>query len=440
MKNTKSPILPVIKKIVLVALLLIPARGIYAGGLATTDFNYINDLIGGRATGLGGAYTAISDDPSGAYYNPAGLVFAFDNQISLSVNSYKNKNIKMDKAVSGEPYKQDIESFYPSFFGVVQSLGPLKIALTFLNYNNEILDQADFFTNITAYDDSGNPYPATYNINYNITDNTLLGGISAAMFITDNLSIGVTGYAMRRSRQQIANQIITFDKTSVTTYQLTNQYLTELVWGFTGTLGIQYMPANSLAIGLSMNKGVIMNHQLVSQIYLKNESAGSNMYELNPDGTYKFTYKKSKTEYTDSELPYVFRGGVAWFPSKRFLLTGDVIYNRGAKYYQNVVEDTLNYAAGMEVFVTSSFPVRVGFFTNFANTPKIDPNQYYQEMHVDLYGASLSLGWQTKNSSINLSGYLQYGKGDAQVVGGSNEVQKTTIMLYSIAVTGSAKY
>ena len=62
-------------------------------GLSTADFNYINDFMGDRATGLGGAYTAISDDPSGAYYNPAGLAFAYDNQISLSVNSLKVKKL-----------------------------------------------------------------------------------------------------------------------------------------------------------------------------------------------------------------------------------------------------------------------------------------------------------------------------------------------------------
>ena len=75
-----------------------------AGGLSSVDFNYINDHFGDRATGLGGAYTAISDDPSGAYYNPAGIVFAFDNQISLSVNSYKYKHIEPFIRVVGFQY------------------------------------------------------------------------------------------------------------------------------------------------------------------------------------------------------------------------------------------------------------------------------------------------------------------------------------------------
>ncbi len=411
-----------------------------AGGLATSDFNYINDLIGGRATGLGGAYTAISDDPSGAYYNPAGLVFAFDNQISLSVNSYKKKNVEMDKAVSGKPYTQEIESFYPSFFGVVQSLGRAKIALTIINLNNEILDQDDYFSDITATAYDGTEYSGTFNINYNLTDNTLLGGLSFAMFVSDSISVGATLYGLKRRREQIANQVITFEKTSVTTYEINNQYITESIWGMTGSLGIQIMPAKILAIGLSFSGGYIFGHDMVSQVYYKQEDAGSNINEQNPDGTYKFSYNKDEVEYTDSKLPYTIRGGVALFPSRSLLFSADVIATIGSQYYQTEVENTINGALGMEYYVTRSFPVRVGLFTNFANTPAIDSTRTDQEMNVDMYGASLSLSWQTKNSSITLSGFGEYGKGDAQVISGSTSVQDTTILVYSISLTGTAKY
>ena len=90
------------KRILEYAVLLLLLFSIKAfAGLDTTDYNYINDLIGDRATGLGGAYCAISDDPSGAYYNPAGLVFTYENQISLSVNSYKSKKLKYKGVISG---------------------------------------------------------------------------------------------------------------------------------------------------------------------------------------------------------------------------------------------------------------------------------------------------------------------------------------------------
>ena len=116
----KQILLPV----VLIALSL--PLGLFSVGLHTSDYNYYNDIVGDRATGMGGAYTAISDDPSGAWYNPAGLVFSMDNQISLSVNSYQDKGLTIERAIESGgrlyPYKQNISNFYPSFFGVVQSL------------------------------------------------------------------------------------------------------------------------------------------------------------------------------------------------------------------------------------------------------------------------------------------------------------------------------
>lgn len=44
--------------------------------------------LGGRAVGLGGAFTALADDPSGLYYNPAGIVDVERGSIQVSTNFY----------------------------------------------------------------------------------------------------------------------------------------------------------------------------------------------------------------------------------------------------------------------------------------------------------------------------------------------------------------
>ena len=44
----------------------------WTGFAAADEDHYNNIIIGDRPAGMGGAYTAISDDPSGLYYNPAG--------------------------------------------------------------------------------------------------------------------------------------------------------------------------------------------------------------------------------------------------------------------------------------------------------------------------------------------------------------------------------
>jgi len=53
------------------------------------DWNHYHDfLIGERAAAMGGAYTAISNDPTGLFYNPGGIVFSNDKEISLSTVGY----------------------------------------------------------------------------------------------------------------------------------------------------------------------------------------------------------------------------------------------------------------------------------------------------------------------------------------------------------------
>ena len=51
-------------------------------------FNQRNYLVGERAAMMGGAYTALSEDLSGAFYNPAGIAFTEGALISLSANVY----------------------------------------------------------------------------------------------------------------------------------------------------------------------------------------------------------------------------------------------------------------------------------------------------------------------------------------------------------------
>jgi Uncharacterised protein family (UPF0164) len=50
---------------------------------ASTGLAFLKLGIGGRAIGMGEAYTALSEDASGVYYNPAGIAFSPDNEITV---------------------------------------------------------------------------------------------------------------------------------------------------------------------------------------------------------------------------------------------------------------------------------------------------------------------------------------------------------------------
>jgi len=68
-----------IKLIVIVNFILFSASSVYAKTIAdfsNTSLSYyseFNEFVGAKATGMGGTFIAIADDPSALYHNPAGL-------------------------------------------------------------------------------------------------------------------------------------------------------------------------------------------------------------------------------------------------------------------------------------------------------------------------------------------------------------------------------
>lgn len=73
------------KRILLVVSIIWPILS-RADGVSVYDF--LNIPVGARAIGMGSAFTAVADDPSSVYWNPAGCVTNSDREISLEYNHY----------------------------------------------------------------------------------------------------------------------------------------------------------------------------------------------------------------------------------------------------------------------------------------------------------------------------------------------------------------
>ncbi|MEA1965493.1 MAG: PorV/PorQ family protein [Candidatus Aerophobetes bacterium] len=71
----------------LLIFILISAGNVYAG-VGTTAVNFLKIGLGARASAMGDAFTALADDGSCLYWNPAGLVQLKDKQLLVSYNSW----------------------------------------------------------------------------------------------------------------------------------------------------------------------------------------------------------------------------------------------------------------------------------------------------------------------------------------------------------------
>lgn len=66
--------------------ILVLANCTYAGGPGTTAANFLKIGVGARATAMGGAFTALADDSTSLYWNPAGLAQIKEGELSATYN------------------------------------------------------------------------------------------------------------------------------------------------------------------------------------------------------------------------------------------------------------------------------------------------------------------------------------------------------------------
>ena len=69
-------------------------------------------IIGDRALGMGGAFVALTDDPSAIWYNPAGLAWISGDLLTLSGNAYtfqklRHQSFATFRAQSGQQSQAD---------------------------------------------------------------------------------------------------------------------------------------------------------------------------------------------------------------------------------------------------------------------------------------------------------------------------------------------
>ena len=377
-----------------------------AAGAVADEFHYNNNLIGDRAAGMGGAYTAVSDDPSGMYYNPAGIAYATGRNISASVNAYTVSNRTYKNVLGGKDWTRSSSSLLPNFFGIVQPLGKFKVGFSYAVPDSNQENQDQSFT-YTATWPSGIPKNTTHVINFNNRNDTNLFGPSAAVQLRDNLSVGTTLYLHKRTTERILNQSL--QATDNTFYLWDNHYREVDEWGVRPVLGMMWAPAEKFSLGLTVAKTFVLTSEVLSQdTTITNDPASSQFNRSNS----AMTTTSHKREY-----PYLVSAGIAYFPSPSLLLSADISYNSGYSYvFPDKTYDmsaVINGAIGAEYYLTPSWALRAGFFTDFANTPEAIDGNANQSEHIDLFGGSLSVSHFTKNTSLTVGGNYKYGSGKA---------------------------
>ncbi len=401
---------------------------------AMTRSNNVGMLVGDRPMGMGGAAAGVADDPSGLYYNPAGIVYGHAPNLSASVNAFHlTSNRYADTLGEGSDWERSSDEFLPNFFGTTQPLGPVTVGFSVVVPQSVREEQAQTF----GADAIDNPDVQKFSINVDNEDTINRLGPSIAFEVNDRLALGGSLYLHQHERQTITTQVLDLEATDDgevhEDYEVLNQYHTREQLGVSWLVGAMFTPVDRLAVGVSVRGTEIFNATNSRQSICHGadvpDDEGDSRYDddsLCKPGEVGFE-DRAEDSVRDA-YPVETRVGLAWFATQRLLLAADVIHSSGYEGRQPVT----NFAAGAEYYVTTNWAVRMGAYTDFSNVDQVSHDGF--DHSVDRFGGSLSLTRFTQNTSVSVGVTGSYGTGEAYIIDdpnvGAQELTSTTATVF----------
>jgi long-chain fatty acid transport protein len=365
--------------------------------------NYNSILVGEQAAGMGGAYTALSEDSSAlSWYNPAGLAFLKGQSFSAAVGIYK----KFDTHYGGEQdftkaslqVNQGFFRALPSSTGSIIRIKDFMQEYTFAF--SIIVPEYDTFKG-DVNNSEGDISSLT------LTDESLWVGGSISKKTDDDQSFGLSLYYTARS--------LTKSVTDKTTISATDQLLYSEEKAFTQNslvliLGYQYRFAENWSLGASFRSPSMHIAGAGSYYETLIDTAGTTDYVINlPD-------LKSKTK-----IPRKYALGLSWRPNPSLLVSSDLSIFTPESYSDLEGTDrfeyiehiqVINVALGAEYALNNWLKFRVGGFTNFSSHPNPDPQKVKgQGDRVDQLGFAANAALRSGRIQYTFGGYYTGGWG-----------------------------
>lgn len=437
--------------------------------------------------GMGGAFGAVADDSSALFYNPAGLALAVSSNISASVNALQLTNRDYQKLFNNkDSFFEQSQDIVPTFTGGVIDLTEYADALHGAFNLQTLTQQSSNQNDILRRPDIALEY---FHRSAKSQSSELLFGIGAGRRLAQNFALGFSlggrqavqdQQVYQDVSQKIEPSLVKLKETVATTKSLfstltTNDRATAKVMAAELGVGLMWSPWPSVSIGLAGHYDLLISQSLSAETDSLNlfhyndyslpladdfeirkgasaddaqknidsysnkkvarRSSNNQTSELNPGTSPAYVRNEYGVEPGRSRL----RLGVAYFPTPRLLLAGDVVWHRSTTEWvlsrSLATEDVFNVHLGSEYFVTPGLFLRNGVFTNFDARPKALSSKNPER--IDFYGASLFLGTQTADTQFSGGLIYQHGLGEALKVAAQTVPKPVREQRYTLAFTAT---
>ena len=369
--------------------------------------HYRNILVGDRAVGMAGTYTAISDDASGAFYNPSGIVYSEKaTGLSASANVYHLQGSEYKNAIRDQDWNRKSAELLPNFFGILKNWGKHAFEFSIIIPDSFVQHQDQVFNDLPST--GTEPAIDRYVFNLHTEDTSYLIGPSYAFKFNDKLSIGTSlSFFYRKNRMQIYQNIWYPDDTYSSSSVITE-------WGEKGIapkLGLRWSILENLKFGFVIAHTFIISSNFNAQSNLKEKDKNTSSFD-------ELTIKNKR------KMPTQISIGFAYEPTDSFTIATDFDFYTSAKgdaFYPYGYDATINASIAAEYKISNKHVVRAGLFTNRSNMPK-PSTETRQLTHIDLYGFSSGYTFHLESTTITLGIVYSAGSGESQVYESSSRI------------------
>ncbi len=414
------------------------------------DVHHAAPPLGDRAIGLAGAFTAVADDPSASFYNPAGLVDDDTAGFAGGLTLIEIERFTIEDGFVDTRGDSDLKfrsrGFLPAFastkiaFGE-DSNGRNRVALAYSVFSLRSARVFDILLRGGTIDAS-----ITDSVRIEQNNREVFHGLSAAYRINKDWSIGGTLYLRIKSLGHAESQLLSRggvrdDSTGL--FQEADSLvrlsrLSARLFDLVPRFGVLYRRANRWSFGLATQLPAFRLRARGSA----REQIVQSMQSMGPDqGNTDFAFVEDRSATIRDPVPLSFSLGAAWRRKGRVLYSADASVFAPVSGGERVAIDTEsdgstpvlglyfdnetrrewvgNLAFGAERVLSDIVTVRGGLFTDFSSAPRIPSRpDAYQVEKIHRFGLSASFGFRFAGLSLNVGSAARFGWGRAVGVDG----------------------
>jgi len=371
------------------------------------EYHYNDVFMGPRASGLGGTMIGIADDPSAAWYNPAGLAHAEREMVSLSTTALLGKVLTLEGYLGGDLDLESAAAFSPAsvttwpllagrfaFMGVTPSQDAYRV--------NRVIDQ---------------PVPDSHLLEASISrersDSTYQVGVAYGQEIGRDIDLGVALCYVYRSYREHRSDFQHFSVADSQGNVAFEHTFDEkgISHGAILVAGLLFHPGGHdgpFRLGLTARTGAnVSNSAFLRQTTFRGKPAADDPERVVYDRVPNDDLKKA-----DSKIPPTLGLGLAWRPLPGWTIAVDGMLHGFVEYesYGYTVSklSTFNGSFGTEVRLTEDFAARLGAFTNRTSATRDVKSSDLRPDSWDQYGGTVGVTLFGKYHS--LSAALKYAR------------------------------